>query len=182
MLRKKKQVKKTKNERTLIYQSKPLEKIEWEAPDFVYYQKDEYWYLGLVIMAIASLMFYVTVKNFSLNWQDYLLITILILFFAVFHLYSKQEPVKTKVILAQDGITYRDKFFSYDKLKSFWIVEEPHPFLYFEEAKLYSINPITILLENQQIHEVENFLMRYLPYHPTAKEHFVEKFNRFVKF
>ncbi len=165
------------------YSFKPKDKISWDAPEFYFYPKNKYWLLGIATM-ILGLMFVFVAAGQYLHYQfeltGYLVVVILALALVVFAQYGHVEPKVYRAELGTEGIFYRNHFYEYDKLKSFWIVEAPNPIVYFEI--LGTLLPVSILLQDQNIEEVRAFLIRYIPEHPTATEHITEKLNQFLRF
>lgn len=153
--------------------SEPKHSLIWEAPEFRYYHKNRFWIFGILILMIG-------VTLLAVSTQNYLMIAVAVLATVVFYQHGHVRPKKEMVELTDKGVKFRGQIFSYLELRSFWIVEEPHPVVYIEQVKFRF--PITILLEEQSVEEVRSFLMRYLPEHPTAVEHFADRLTRLLRF
>ncbi|MDO8513879.1 MAG: hypothetical protein Q7S37_05235 [bacterium] len=161
----------------------PKESINWEAAEFHYYSKNQYWIFGIVILILGlSFLFVAAAQYFGyqLTLADYSLILVMILLIFVFAQYGHIEPRKFKAELGQNGVVIMGYVYSYDKLKSFWITEQPSPVAHFEKVEVGL--PLSLLLEDQPVEEVRHFLLRYLPEHPTASEHVTDKVRHFLRF
>ena len=161
----------------------PKEEICWEPAEFYFYPKNKYWIIGIgVLMLGLDFLFIAAAQYFKyeLAFSDYLVLISLGLMIVVFGQYGHAAPKKYAAELRQTGLLNRGKFYPYDSIKSFWIIENPNPTLYVELAAISL--PVSVLLEEQSIDEVRSYLLRYLPEHPTATEHITDKLSHFLRF
>lgn len=167
----------------IIEQLVPKEEISWEAAEFYFYPKNKYWIMGIGILMLGLDFLLIAAAQYfkyELVFSDYLLLIALGLMIVVFGQYGHVTPKKYAAELRQTGLLNRGKFYPYDSIKSFWIIETPNPTLYFE---LVAISlPVSVLLEDQSVEEVRSYLLRYLPEHPTATEHITDKLSHFLRF
>lgn len=163
---------------------KPKEEIYWEAAEFYYYPKNKYWIMGIGVLMLGLIFLFIALAQYlrrPLSMPDYLFVILLPLMLIIFAKYGHIEPKRYAAELRQDGLLTRGRLYKYDSLKSFWIVENPAPVIYFEPVRLFAM-PVSVLLEDQSVDEIRNYALRYLPEHPTATESITEKFNHFLRF
>ncbi len=161
----------------------PKGEICWEAAEFHYYPKNKYWIMGIGIMILGLIFLFIAVAqylHYDLSLPDYLFMVSLAMMIIIFGQYGHIEPKRYAAELRQDGMLTRGKLYSYESFKSFWIIENPTPIAYFEPVKIGL--PVVVLLDDQDVEEIRNYLLRYLPEHPTATEHITDKLNHFLRF
>jgi cytochrome c biogenesis protein CcdA len=161
----------------------PKEKLVWDAPEFYYYPKNKYWIMGIATLVVGLVFVFIAASqyfHYEFQLSDYLVIIILALILVVFAQYGHSEPDIFQAELGPKGVFYRNHSYSYDSMKSFWIIEKPHPVLYLQVGGAFL--PVSILLQEQSIEEVRSYLLRYIPEHPTAVEHVTDKLNHFLRF
>ena len=90
----------------------------WEFLEFEKHKKGLVWYLGLIIVGGALLVYSVVTFNFL-----FALIIVLIAFIIFIH--SFREPQKIKFGITEDGIKLGEKFFPFKELSKFWIIYDP---------------------------------------------------------
>lgn len=161
----------------------PKEEISWEAAEFYYYPKNRFWIMGIGVLFLGLIFLFIAVAqyfHYQMEIADYLFLIALGLMIVLFGKYGHIEPKKYAAELRQTGILNKGRLYSYDDFKSFWIIEEPNPTMFLEPVKMG--RPVEILLEEEDVDEIRSYLLRYLPEHPTATEHVVDKLNHFLRF
>ena len=128
----------------------------WEFPEFHKHERGKWWYVLLVIVTIAMLVY----SYFS----DNPLFAVIILFFLVMYfLTEKKHPENIEVIIAEDGIILHGKFLEFEKFKRFYILYYPPQIksLYLQpKSSLGQL--LTIPLEDQNPVAVRKILLNYL--------------------
>ncbi|MFH1172922.1 MAG: hypothetical protein V1692_00140 [bacterium] len=99
--------------------------ISWQVPEYVQHERGRYWYL-LAILAILGLLVYAV---FSAN---FFLIIIMILTIVIMFVSSRQAAPQVQISLTDDGLAIGQKFYPYNELSVFWIINEKtdQPVLY----------------------------------------------------
>ncbi|HUD05680.1 MAG TPA: hypothetical protein VMR18_02040 [Candidatus Saccharimonadales bacterium] len=92
--------------------------VSWSASEFVEHKKSPSWYAVLVIVAIvlAAIVLVLTHDKISTG--------VVILAAILFGIYAGRQPRTLKYQLDEGGLTIADKFYPYDILKSFAVIDE----------------------------------------------------------
>ena len=138
-------------------QSQP-EIIAWEFPEYEKHERSRSWYIIAGVIALALIIYAVWTANYF-----FALIIMLTGFIMIF--LGQEEPLNIKFSLETIGIRLMDKFYDYDKFKSFAIIYQPEHGLkniYFEYKN--GLQPhLSIPLEQTNPITVRNYLLHHLP-------------------
>jgi len=146
---------------------------QWQAPQFLSFKKDKKWYLlaGFLALVIIGVALYLQQWLFA--------VVILAATFVIFSFAREQAPNK-KIAISDTGVSLNGKFFSYNQLKSFWIVERPQiKILYLETTKRFAL-PLAIHLWGN-VARIRALLTRHLPEQVRGEE-LPDLINRIIKF
>jgi len=154
---------------------KQTEWIAWEAPEFAYYKKSWLWTFIVLFFAFSLVgIFY--------QMADYSAMAVVAAATFVFIQQAWIKPRTIKYALTSQGVQVGEKTFSWQGLKSFWMVNNaPQPHLYLETTGRWL--PIrTIYLKNIEPTEVRSRLTQHLPERTTRGEQTSELIARLIKF
>jgi len=137
--------------------------FSWDIPEFTLQKRSVFWYLAMIILAIGLIIYSIITANFL-----FALIIIIAVFILFLKNYSLPKNVNFKI--ARKGIAVGNQFFSYDKIRNFYIIYEP-PVI----KKLYFVpkgfSPaISIPLFDKNPIEIRKKLLEYLE-EDFKKEH-----------
>lgn len=137
-------------------QNEPLK--EWQAPEFVKYEKSPaIAAAGLVLIALMLAGAIVT-KNLFFG-------VFIVLAAFVLYLYSGKEPKKVNFAISKTGVWVGAQFHPFVDFKSFWIFDEPETDLKeisFVSKKTF-LRPLRVPLENQNPKKIKEILLQFLP-------------------
>ncbi len=143
---------------------KPVGKtLSWQAPDFVYYKKTRNWFIIISVIAIILLILFYFMKQYT--GMAVVAVAVLAIFSGV-----KKKPNMIKYVLSDKGITYKNKTYEFENLKSFYmIIEMGIPKLYLEQTGVFKPALLIIIGKiNPQI--IRSFLLSKLPENPELKQ------------
>lgn len=149
--------------------------ISWEAPEEINYQRSSSWYTIIIAIALALIGIFIWMKQYT---------AVAVMVAIVLVLFS-QAKTKSKIVrytLTPEGINFKEKTFSFENLKSFWISQGlTYPKLIVEKTGRFA-TPITIYLTKININELRDFLLQYLPEVQTQTTDYQESVSHFMKF
>jgi len=133
------------------------EKIEWSAPEYVFYEKssDWFWILGVITLAVFISAIFLKALLFA--------ILVLLAGFSL-ALFAARRPEMINFSAGPRGVQVGDRIYDYENLKSFWIEYNPpvRKELILESKKTFMPH-IAILLEDVEPDKLRNLLIRFLP-------------------
>lgn len=135
----------------------PSTSIEWQAPEYVHYPKDQSWFWRVGVVGFIFLIVAVLLKNFL-----FAIIALLGTFTVV--MYGARAPEMTTFALTPKGIRVRNRLYPYDNLHSFWVHDERHPNKIIVESEHTFLPHMVIPLPPEITHEqAREYLLQYLP-------------------
>lgn len=149
--------------------------FEWNAPEYVHYEKDRRWFIvaGLVAMGF---IFY------GIIWGSPFFSIAIAVLSAVYYLQHTKPPRKIKIKISAMGIKIDTKFFPFSNLKSFWIVYNPPEVTTLHFKTVNHINAeLTIQLADTDPSQMREFLARQLPEEEGKGEGFVNMLVRIFR-
>ena len=93
--------------------------FSWDFPEFEKRERGIFWYVAIGIIAIGLLLWAI------LKEQNYLFVGIIVIVLIIIFITSRREPKTISIQIAEDGIEIDRRFFTYDRIKKFWIAYEP---------------------------------------------------------
>lgn len=150
--------------------------MSWQVPEFIKHQRGGYWYLMAVLVVIGVLAYAIFTGNFFL-------IVITILTVIILFVYHRQEPLRVKFALTEEGILIGQKFYPYKTINKFWIIYErtKNKAIYFDFKGI--IRPhLDIPLAEQDPLAVRETLLKYLEEDLEKEEEpLLDSLSRFLK-
>ena len=136
----------------------------WQIPEYHKHERGRLWYI------VASIIF-IFLIGYGIFTNNFLFALLMLLFVAIIFMHSTREPMYLNIGVSDKGVILNDKFFTYDSLESFWIIDEPpltkNLFLKFNS----SIKPpLSIHLAEQDANELRTTLSNFLNEDRTQKE------------
>ncbi|HAM95535.1 MAG: hypothetical protein UX53_C0001G0025 [Candidatus Azambacteria bacterium GW2011_GWB2_46_37] len=131
---------------------------EWQAPEFVKYEKSPAIAAVGIILAGGLLAGAIITKNLFFG-------VFIVLAAFVLYLYSGREPKKVNFAISKTGLWVGAQFHPFADFKSFWIFYEPETDLKeisFVSKKTF-LRPLRVPLENQNQKEIKEILLQFLP-------------------
>ena len=128
---------------------------EWAIPEFTEHERGFYWYVIMIVAAIAFIIYSI----FTVNYL-FAIIIILAVYIVFLRSYSPRKKVTFKI--AREGIIIGQEFIPYNRVRNFYIIYKP-PFvkkLFFDLKGL--IPDIAIPLENKNPLIIRKKLLEYL--------------------
>jgi len=127
----------------------------WEVSQYPEHKRTTTWYLVMVILALALIIYSIITANFL-----FALIIILVTF--IIFLRSNESAQKFLFQITEDGILLGNQFISYGALKGFYIIYDPPAVkkLFLELKGIYP--DISIALGNENPLPVRDKLLDYL--------------------
>ncbi|MBU1289700.1 hypothetical protein KKG85_00415 [Patescibacteria group bacterium] len=149
--------------------------LEWNAPEFFYFEKTEIWFVVSGLIAIALFLWALWTRNifFAL---------IIILGYFIITAYAIKKPRKIAAKITAEGIKIDRALYPYDNLKSFWIFYEPPTLKEISVLSRKKIMPhIKIPLGEQDPVAARKALIQYLP-EKRQEESLTDNLSRQIKF
>lgn len=131
--------------------------ISWKTEEYTHREKGSDWYWALGVIALCGAVIAVIFNN---------------LFFALFivtagvllGIYANRKPDVIDVAIYEKGISVRDYFYPYEKLKGFSIDIHPlQTFLLFDSERMVLPIISVPVPNNVELEEIEVFLKEKLP-------------------
>ncbi len=166
-----------KTNKQMDFGQKPIKEqsITWISPEFVRYPKTKNWYIVISIIGLVLAGLFVWLKN-------YMATAICILAPTVFFIMSREKIKKRTCTLDKNGLTIDEKIYSFDELKSFWIVDaDLASTLYLETTRKFRA-PITIYLAKVDQEKIRSFLSQFIAEQKGKQETSQDKISRIIGF
>jgi hypothetical protein len=131
--------------------------IEWQAHEYVHFEKTQDWYWVLGLFAVAGAVCAILFNN--------VLFALLILIAAfVMAIYAGRKPDLVQFSLTQRGVRIHDTLYPFSNLKSFAIVERSpnHIPKLILAPKAHLAMHIYIPLENVDVDHIHDFLLDFI--------------------
>ncbi|MCX6778817.1 MAG: hypothetical protein NTU97_01125, partial [Candidatus Magasanikbacteria bacterium] len=136
----------------------------WQIPEYHQHQRGRTWYI------VAGIVF-VFLIGYGIFTNNFLFSLLMLLFAGIIFMHSTREPMYLNIGVSDKGVILNERFITYDKIQSFWIIDEPpltkNLFLKFDSA--FS-QPLSIHLAEQDAEEVRSTLTKFLEEDVTQKE------------
>jgi hypothetical protein len=151
--------------------NKPIE--EWQAPQFLSFKKDKKWYILAGLLAIATI-------GIALFLKQWLFAVVILTATIVIFSFAREQAPNKKISISDAGIGINGKFYTFNQLKSFWIVEHPQvKTMYLETTKRFGL-PVSVHFWGET-ERIRNVLVRHLPEQIRGEE-LPDLINRIIRF
>lgn len=148
--------------------------ISWKAPEFHYHKKGQWWFPVQAFATLALVAFFVLTRQ-------YLVAIIIILGAMVIYQLAHQEPEILPVIFSPRGVKFKGKVYTFDRLRSFWIVEAGrHYRLHLQPIERLSAS-VAIPMVKEDVEKIRDFLQHYLPENHDVQEDLADRLNRWLQ-
>ena len=144
-------------------------KIMWSAPESHFFEKTSTWYVGSAVVAGALAIFGL--------WQQNLLFVFFVVIAEILALFwGGQAPRTLTYELTEQGATIGDRFFRFENLSGYALIESLGGPLYYElvfTQKQTTALYVKAFVPNDKAQEVGDFLAKRLPtfeYSPSLAE------------
>ncbi len=138
-----------------------------------YHQRGLLWYAGVIILAIALIIFAIIQKN-------YLFLIFVVLAAVVYYLMGRQSPRKHIIRINIQGVTVDEKTFPHNEIKGFGVFKKSdREYLIFETSSFtqkYVLAPI-----KKDKEKIVEFLKKHIP-EKQYEEEFLDTLEDFLKF
>ncbi len=129
--------------------------FEWQVPEYMTHERSSWWYIGMIVFALALIIYSIFTANFL-----FALIVILSAF--ILFLKSYYSPAILDFQITEEGISLGNQFFAWEMIKDFYIIYKPPAVkkIFFNLKRFGPDLSITISDANPLL--VREILLRYL--------------------
>lgn len=92
--------------------------FEWQVPEYLTHERSSLWYIGMIVVALALIIYSIFTANFL-----FALIVILVAF--IIFLKSYYSPALLNFQITEEGIMLGNQFFPWERIKNFYIIYKP---------------------------------------------------------
>ena len=130
----------------------------WVVPEYNTHERTRVWYIAASVIGVILMIYSFFTSNF--------LFAVIIIFAAlIIIIHDGQRPVKVKIAITDLGVVIGRKFYDYDELKNFAVVDRSSynvRGLYFEQKSALR-QRLSIPLEDANPADIKITLSKYLP-------------------
>ena len=149
--------------------------LKWVAPAYRQTEKSKAWYL-LMGLVVLGFVLYGLFSGDATGWI--ISITFLVLAGVYYLSELKQVPI-VQISISKLGIQFGQKYYPYNQIKSFWILNEPnakHLNLILQKGMDRSLS--IIMPDDINIGQLREFLLLQIPEEEGKEESFVDQLIR----
>ena len=148
--------------------------IKWSFPEYDEKDRNNDWFWALGVIVVAS-------SITAIIFSNYFFAILIILSGGLITLFSIKKPDMVSYELNEKGLQIRNRIFTYDKIKSFYVQKENKPTLFIKSERLL-MPIISMPIENSQTEEIRNTMLQNNVKEEEMKEHFSEKIMEYIGF
>ena len=149
--------------------------LSWTAPEFVYYEKTDAWFIGFGILSAALFVVSVLMKN-------YLFALLILIASFLIYIYAKKHPRQITIKITEEHIHIGKSFLlAHKEIVSFWIFEEPEIKILSLETKKVLYPKISVILSDINSDEIRETMARFIK-EKKHEEHLIDVFSRKLRF
>jgi len=152
----------------------PNEKLTWSALEYEdkEHSRDWFWALGIIVAtsSIAAIIF-----------GNYFFAALLILSGILLGFFAVKKPDLIVYELNDKGLKIRDRFYPYERIKSFWVQNEIKPLLFVHSQRIF-MPIITIPIAENMAPEIHSKMLAQNIAETEMKEHPSEKIMEVLGF
>lgn len=149
--------------------------ISWTASEYIHHQKQAGWYMGLLALAIllAAVLF--------ITQHDFTAPIVIILAAAALWVFGARKPRTLNYRITASGVSIEDKNYSYDKFRSFSVVDDGEvPSLLLSPLQRF-VPPISIYYDFADEDKIVGAISQFLP-HEDRDLDSIDRLSRRLKF
>lgn len=139
--------------------------LEWDTPEFLPARRGKIWFISTGSVLIFLLIYAFLSANLTMA-------IVFILLAVIFILVEKREPKMVKMIITDMGIQYKDNFYPYHHINSFWLVYHP-PYvqaLYLKVRTGRTLRLLRVQMNGQKPQTIRELLLKEIPEIEGAQE------------
>jgi hypothetical protein len=130
---------------------------KWQAPEFEVYEKSNRWYLTIVLI-LAAIVIYAVATNSVIMAITFILIGI------VGYIYLQKDPRNLTFAITPDGVIVGNEIYDFEDMESFWIFyDPPHEKILSLHMKGRMLPFIHIPINKENPVEIRHILLDYVP-------------------
>lgn len=130
----------------------------WIVPEYNTHKRTQSWYIAASVIGLIFMIYSFFTSNF--------LFAVIIIFAAlIIIIHDGQQPTKVKIVITDQGVVIGRKFYEYDELKNFAVVDRSSynvKALYFEQKSALR-QRLSIPLEETDPADIRTTLSKHLP-------------------
>lgn len=154
---------------------KPETLVEWRGPLRVFHQREAGWFAGLFLLALILVIALALLKQFTL------MLVVVAFTFAMYAL-NRVEPQETTYQIRTTGVKVGEKEYPYRNLKWFWLQKEGERLVLRISTYLSFPHLLILVAPLDKQEQIEQALLKYLPYHEEKERDFLQWVERAVDF
>lgn len=150
--------------------------LTWNFSEYIEYERSKGWYVILIFLLGAGVIYAVLVANF-------LFALFLILFGIIVSLQLRRPPLQVEFTIFENGLGIGVRFYQWDDIRNFRIVYKPPEIkrLYIDLKNVLSPD-FSVPLENQDPDEIRKIVKKYLKEDTEKKEEtLIDRASRWLK-
>ncbi|MDD5606043.1 MAG: hypothetical protein PHR51_01820 [Patescibacteria group bacterium] len=157
-------------------QDRGKELFSWQAGEFRAATRGVWWHVTVWALAILAVVY-------SVYIQSWFFIGVVVMIVVALYVLGRAEPRVFTHSITDSGILVGERFYSYDSLKSFWIVNDKIAgvTLNVMTAKRFDLL-LTLQIQESDVEKVRQILSKFLPEDAGRGEDTIDKIGRFLKF
>ncbi|MDA2936360.1 hypothetical protein MYX06_04040 [Patescibacteria group bacterium AH-259-L05] len=152
------------------------ELLAWNFSEYIEYERSRGWYVMLIILLSAGVIYAILVTNF-------LFALFLILFGLIVSLQLRHPPLRVEFTVSENGLSIGARFYEWDDIRNFRIVYKPPEIkrLYIDLKNILSPD-FSVPLETQDPDEIREAFKKYLEEDTEKKEEtLIDRASRWMK-
>jgi hypothetical protein len=155
---------------------KPSVIFAWRSPEFIYFVKGSWWYIGLAAIVVIFAGIFVWIGNYAA-------VAIMVLAGLALYMNSTIRPKPVNYQILEDGIKINGRLIGYDRFKSFWISTWLTKSTLYLQQKGWLKAPLSIhLIDPEETKNTKKALAKYLPERKNPPADWGEKIHILMRF
>lgn len=147
--------------------------FSWQTPEFITYQRDSKWVIGIIVAAIGLAAILATQKQ----WTG---VGMILVAAVIFITISNTKPKNIGCAVFDEGIVVDGKVYNYDQFKSFWFVDAALSKIKFQLIGRFA-GQVAMPLGDIDFDQVRLFLAKHLPEEDEQREDLNDIINRLFR-
>ncbi len=154
--------------------------LQWEAPKFIFYDKDVRWHSTVAVVAVAVVLVAIVARE-QLVVPLWMIIPVIVICAGILMFQGVIKPALTNYAIGADGMHVNDEVHQYEQFRSFSIVAvgERAMLRLLPVQKLFL--PISIILKGVDADDVREVLSQVLP-EEEHEQTLTDRVSHFLRF